>query len=406
MWLLVAFGASRCEFYVMVPVFGIPNVQKLEFWCQKLKSINVDGFYSGMDWSNVEPNERNYTWETHRKMVDIVKSHGLKIFPQVPVFPRHFMKDPDYFLKGPDGDVSDDYYSFAVDHVKILTRTPMEMLHDFCIAFRKEFQSYFDDGTFPEILTSGGPLGEFRYPGYEFSGKWSFPGCGQFQSFDRHLSKLLKEAAEAAGHPEWGHSPTNGGGQNVRPGGAEFWTNSPNGWNGEYGKWYIKWYHDVLVKHVFDYCKAMREGFGPDIRIVGKLAGLHWWYRNPTHCVETTCGMSDFNDYDGYKDILAAFKANNISGLSYTALEQGVNWRIGMDNVALMDQLLADLKPLDMWFEGENAGESYDTGDYQRVLNLIPKGLKRISFLAVSDRMFQEDNWKKFAKFVADVHNA
>jgi beta-amylase len=250
----------------------------------------------------------------------------------------------------------------------------------------------------------------FRYPGYDCStGRWRFPGCGQFQSFDRHLSKLLKEAAEEAGHPEWGHSPTNGGGQNVRPGGAEFWTNSPNGWNGEYGKWYIKWYHDVLVKHISDYCKVMREGFGPDIRVVGKLAGLHWWYKNPTHCVETTCGIRDLDDYDGYKDIFAAFKANNISGLSYTALEQGRNGHIAMDNIALMDQLLADLKPLDIWFEGENAGESYDTRDYQRALDLIPKGLKRINFLSVSDRMFQEesseDNWKLFSKFVEDVRN-
>jgi beta-amylase len=404
MWVLIALVASKCEFYVLQP-YNVPLEIVFE-WLQKAKDVGLDGVWVEMPWIDPELPELNETIDHCKKFVDGIKAIGLKMTPQLTGIPP-YLKYPDHFLVGPEGHVNTEYYSFALNHVKIGTRTPMEMHRDYCLLFKKVFQSYFDDGSFREILTAGGPLGEFRYPGYQIvDGGWKFPGCGQFQSFDKYMSKDLKEAAEAAGHPEWGHSPTNGGGQNVRPGGAEFWKDGPNGWNSPYGKWYIKWYHDVLVKHVFDYCKVVKESFGPDIHVVGKFAGLHWWYRDPTHCVETTCGMSDFDNYDGYKDLLGAFKANNLSGLSYTALEQGTSWRLKMDNPALIDQILKDLKPLDMWLEGETAGETYDKWDYDRVVKLVPKGLKRVGFIGFGEGTFKPENWKVFTKFIADIHNA
>jgi hypothetical protein len=102
-----------------------------------------------------ESSKLNETVAEFKELVDWVKSIGLKYLPQYGGIPPH-LKYPDHFLVGPDGDVSYEYYSFALNHVKIGTKTPLEMLRDACLTFKKEFQSYFDDGTFPEVLTSGG----------------------------------------------------------------------------------------------------------------------------------------------------------------------------------------------------------------------------------------------------------
>eukprot|EP00959_Pyramimonas_sp_CCMP1952_P098141 2051641-Pyramimonas_sp.AAC.1 len=50
-----------------------------------------------------------------------------------------------------------------------------------------------------------GPNGELRYPSYPEDGRWSFPGIGEFQCYDKYMMEALKEHARSVGHPDWGH---------------------------------------------------------------------------------------------------------------------------------------------------------------------------------------------------------
>jgi beta-amylase len=253
-----------------------------------------------------------------------------------------------------------------------------------------------------EIEIGAGPCGELRYPSYQQTTGWSYPGCGLFQTYDSQFVSILEKAASEAGHPDWGVNPSDTGDQNVHPGGSAFWT---DGWSSTYGKFYIKWYWNQLILHGRLVTKAAREAFGNDVRLSAKVAGIHWWYTNACHCAETTAGFLNYADVDGYRDILQMFKENNID-LCFTCLEMTPNSGAGSDPPALVQQLADDASWAGLKFEGENALECYDSTSYGRIVAWVSKGLSTFTYLRLGDTLMQDGNFATFKQFVSDMHNA
>lgn len=55
------------------------------------------------------------------------------------------------------------------------------MYSDFIKSFRDDMSEFFEDGTIIDIEIGLGPAGELRYPSYQETLGWKFPGIGEFQ---------------------------------------------------------------------------------------------------------------------------------------------------------------------------------------------------------------------------------
>ncbi|KAH0793808.1 putative beta-amylase [Histomonas meleagridis] len=419
---LFALGLST-SFYVMAPLDFLDNNQnfkyqsKLEGWLDKMKEANVDGMMVDVWWGLVETSKKSYKWTGYETFFNMCKSRNLKI---IPVMSFHkcggnvgdtcniplpsFVVNAKPFFKDQNGFVDEEYISFGYDNTVIDgSRTPIQMYSDFMSAFKNKFQSYLNDGTIVEIEVGVGPCGEMRYPSYLAASGWSYPGCGLFQTYDDKMKALLVADAAAAGVPSFGRNPTNTGGTNTRPGGSQFWTDGQtDSWNSEYGQWFIKWYAQKLIDHGSLVLNEARTVF-PSTKLSCKIAGIHWWYMYSCHCAEVTAGFNNFLFYDGYRDILSAFKRYNVD-CCFTCLEMSENSQYGSNPPYLVQQLLNDSEWAGIDFEGENALEVYDWGSYGRITEWAKKGLKAFTFLRLNDNLI--NNYNTFKSFVNNMHNA
>ena len=273
-------------------------------------------------------------------------------------------------------------------------------------SFKSQFTSLINSGVITEVEIGLGPAGELRYPSYQLS-HWTYPGCGEVQSYDDKLTAKLKADAMSAGKSDFGHNPSlsETGNYNVQPGGSSFWRDdSANGWKSDYGQYFIKWYAQQLVSHGRSILTNARSVFG-STPISGKVAGIHWWYDTSSHCAETTAGFNNFYFYDGYRDILEMFKECD-ADLCFTCLEM-TKGSYGSNPPSLVNQLLQDSKWAGIKFEGENALPIYDSGNYGRIVDWAKKGLTTFTYLRLcSELVDNQNNYNTFKTFVSDVHNA
>lgn len=83
---------------------------------------------------------------------------------------------------------------------------------------------------------------------------------------------------------------------------------------------------------------------------------MHWWYFTNSHAAENTAGYYNTVQYDGYKDVAAMFKRNNVVFL-FTCLEMKnsgqQNCECGPEN--LVQQTRTDAWNAGLEYSGENA---------------------------------------------------
>ena len=412
--------SSCTEFYVMAPltIFNSDQTFKdyngLKTMLNKLKESKVDGIMVDVWWGLVEASPKTYTWTGYDQLFQMFIELGFKIMPvmsfhrcggnvgddaniPLPKFIVNSDKKP--FFKDQNGNVDDEYISFGYDEVKIEGRTPIQMYKDFIEAFAKQYKKYLDNGTIPEIEVGMGPCGELRYPSYQSSFGWSYPGCGGFQSYDdKMVEKLNNDAAKV--NNGFGHNPTNVGDLNALPGESDFWAYD---WKSDYGQWYIHWYANQLIEHGKRIMKASREVL-PTTKLSSKISGIHWWYMSACHCAEITAGLLNFNYEDGYKNIIESFKSYNY-GCCFTCLEMTPTISTGSNPVYLVQQILDDCSISGVEFEGENALETYDVAAYNRIVEWAQKGLSTFTFLRLTDNLIKDDTFKNFKVFVENMHN-
>jgi beta-amylase len=423
--LLLATCSAKTKFFVMAPLDVLDNNQNiknqatLERWLKKLQEASVDGIMVDVWWGLVEKRAKTYTFTGYEKLFKLFDQYKLKIIPvlsfhqcggnvgdtcKIPI--PQFVLNCKPFWKDAEGHYNSEYISFSYDNVQLNGRTPIEMYSDFMRAFKNTFSSQISSDLIVEIEVGLGPAGELRYPSYQLA-YWTYPGCGEFQSFDDKFVAKLKNDAAAAGKSSFGRNPTlaETGNYNTQPGQSSFWRDdSGNGWRSEYGQWFIKWYSQQLINHGDAVLKAARSIFGKT-SLSGKIAGIHWWYDTTSHCAETTAGFNNFPFYDGYRDILRMFKKYDVD-LCFTCLEmtKGV---YSSNPPALVNQLLNDAKWAGIKFEGENALPMYDMASYDRVVAWVKNGLSCFTYLRLcADLIDNANNYNTFKTFVAKVHNA
>ncbi|KAI5491185.1 beta-amylase [Trichomonas vaginalis G3] len=425
--LLASHAICGAKFYVMATLNLLNDNQEFvnqgqfEYYLNRLHEAGVDGIMIDVWWGRTEISESNYKWDGYQKAFDLIKSRNMKIVPvfsfhqcggnvgddcaiYLPDFIRSSSKNP--FFYDQDGKVDQEYISIAYDEIPVTPagRTPLQCYKDWMNAFKEHFNSYINSGAIVELEIGLGACGELRYPSYQAWKGWSYPGCGEFQSYDSEFTKQLQQDAVAAGHSDWGHHPYNVGGWNTQPGGSDFWRDgTSNGWSSAYGRWYIKWYASKLNAHSDKVLSIAREIF-PTTHLSAKIAGIHWWYMTSCHCAEATAGFNNFYDYDGYRDMMTVFKKHNVD-VCFTCLEMTAGGS-GSNPPYLVQQILNDAKWAGLNFEGENALAVYDWGSYSRCIEWKNKGLSIFTYLRMCDDLCNNnDNYNAFKGFVQQMHN-
>ncbi|ELP90316.1 beta-amylase, putative [Entamoeba invadens IP1] len=422
--------ASSIEVNLMLPLDvvtsqGIRNPEQLQNDLNKIKSSGVVGVMSDIYWGLVETSPKTYNWDSYEKLVSMVKTTGLKLkvalyfhkcgngvgdIPTIhlPLWAEKSILTNDAFFKDAENRVIDEYISFAFDDEKVFEgRTPIEIYGDFMASFKQNFQKYIDDGTIKEIQIGMGIKGETRYPSFPLN-LWSYCGVGAFQCSDKKSQQKLKNAANATGHPEWGHNPTNAGYyNNMPPTSTGFFGNDAENYQSEYGKFFQQWYFDLLLSHTDKILFSARTIFGDSLFLVGKISCIHWWWMDDSHAGEMTAGYYNSNGNNAYNTLSNIFEKYNIT-FDFTTLEMlGTDVKCGSQPVSLIDQAYSAASSVGLTKCGENEydmcgyGGCNTNGFIQINKKAKEHNLSSFSYNRMTRALLDDATaWKQFCDFV------
>ncbi|GKT22002.1 Glycoside hydrolase, family 14 like protein, partial [Aduncisulcus paluster] len=245
-----------------------------------------------------------------------------------------------------------------------------------------------------------------RYPSYP-SDKWSFPGVGAFQCWDKYMLDSWADYATDQGHSEWNTPPTDAGSYNSVVSDTEFFT---SGFDTPYGIAFLTWYADVMIQHGDDILQMAQYAFlnFPELGLASKIAGIHWWYNDPSHAAELTAGYYNVADHSGYEpieDMLRGYGAV----FDFTCMElytQDQPSYAECDPEAVTEQIMTECDDNGTSFAGENALQFYDQYHYNMILEHSDKhNIERLTYLRLTDSLMDDYNLGLFGGFVDDMHN-
>ncbi|KXZ50138.1 hypothetical protein GPECTOR_17g774 [Gonium pectorale] len=167
--------------------------------------------------------------------------------------------NPDIYYTDRAGVRSADYVSLGADEVPVLAgRTALECYRDLMLSFRQELGSLMG-GTIADVLIGLGPDGELKYPSHPRDKRWTFPGIGEFQCYDRYMLAGLRACSYQVSQPSWGlGGPHDAGSYCVWPHQTGFFHHYGN-WSSAYGKFFLQWYSDMLLQHADAVLGTARE---------------------------------------------------------------------------------------------------------------------------------------------------
>ncbi|KAL4278773.1 hypothetical protein GQ457_03G005860 [Hibiscus cannabinus] len=434
--------ANYVPVYVMLQLGVISNDNvfedrpKIERQLKELRAAGVDGVMVDVWWGIVESKgPKQYDWSAYRSLFALVQECGLKLqaimsfhrcggnvgdVVTIPL-PKWVLgigeTDPDVFYTNRKGNRNEEYLTIGVDSQPIFHgRTAVQMYSDYMKSFRENMSDFLEAGLIIDIEVGLGPAGELRYPSYTGTQGWIFPGIGEFQCYDKYLEAEFKEAAMNAGHPEWG-LPDNAGEYNDTPASTEFF-----GLNGTYltekGKFFLTWYSNKLINHGDEILDEANKAFlGCKVKLAAKIAGIHWWYKSPSHAAELTSGYYNLKNRDGYRPI-ARMLSRHYAIFNFTCLEmrnseQRADAKCGPQE--LVQQVLSGGWREQLEVAGENALSRYDSNGYNQILlNARPNGINKdgkpkqimygVTYLRLSDELLKDKNFKTFKTFVKKMH--
>ena len=470
-WLLeLGGGAAR-------PV--VLREQAMQTGLEMLGAAGVAGVMVDVWWGIVEhAGPGRYDWGAYRALFEAARRAGLRIQAvmsfhaaganvgdtcTIPL-PRWVLeageRDPDIFFTDRAGVRNRECLSLGCDERPVLAgRSPVQAYVDFVTAFSTEFRPLLGE-TIAEITLGLGPAGELRYPSYpDGDGRWRFPGIGEFQCHDAYMLGALREAAAAAGRPEWGlGAPADAGRYNSLPHETEFFHDGWGGWDTEYGRFFLSWYSGMLLAHADRVLGAVREAltgpgwpralvvaghsgagthpgpasltpppsatnhrarpgvrrvrYRPAAQLGVKLAGVHWGYNTRAHAAELTAGVYNTRHRDGYAAVMALL-ARHGAAAHFTCVEmrdceQPPAAASGPEG--LLSQVLRAAARHGVPLGGENALQRYDRAAFDRMAdgavgrNVLAGRLEKITFLRMGDLMI--DNWDAFSGFLSRLRDA
>lgn len=166
----------------------------------------------------------------------------------------------------------------------------MQAYTDLMASFRDRFLPLLGS-TVVEAEVGLGPQGELRYPSTPSDRRWTFPGVGEFQCYDRFMLSSLQATAQHVGQPHWGlGGPHDAGSYMQWPHQTGFF--HPRGsWASEYGQFFLQWYSSLLTRHADRVLAgAARELGGRGLRLHARIPVLYWWYGQAAHAVSNRLG--------------------------------------------------------------------------------------------------------------------
>eukprot|EP00455_Lapot_gusevi_P007391 TRINITY_DN1315_c0_g1_i1.p1 TRINITY_DN1315_c0_g1~~TRINITY_DN1315_c0_g1_i1.p1 ORF type:complete len:442 (-),score=177.01 TRINITY_DN1315_c0_g1_i1:380-1705(-) len=420
--------------YVMLPLDTVTsqrtlnNPSLLQQRLQTLKNnAHIDGFMCDVWWGLVERDgSQQYYWTPYQQLVTMARQIGLKT-----AFVMSFHQcggnvgdncnvtlpawintdDSDIFYKDREGFANKEYISLGADNLPLTDgRTPIKIYQDFMASFRDNVLANNTD-VVSEVQVGMGPAGELRYPSYPLD-RWSFCGVGEFQCYDSYMLASLKQAAAAAGHPEWGNGgPSNAGTYNSQPYQTAFFSDSGfDNYASAYGRFFLNWYFNSLLDHSSLVMGAASTVFkGYNIRLTGKIAGIHWWVKSNHHAAEVTAGYINVNGFDPYLAIAKNFAKYGFS-FDFTCLEMLDSEQPSQCNCSpqqLVYQTHNAANTAGIGYAGENALARYDQTAYNTILNAAGAQGKIHSFyyLRLDDTLMQSNNLNTFANFANAMHS-
>ncbi|KAF5451589.1 hypothetical protein F2P56_026682 [Juglans regia] len=433
-------GTTHVPVYVMLPL-GVINMKcelvdpdDLLKELRVLKSINIDGVVVDCWWGIVEAHSpREYNWSGYKRLFQMVRELKLKlqvvmsfhecggnVGDDVCIPLPHWVAEigrsnPDIFFTDKEGRRNPECLSWGIDKERVLRgRTAIEVYFDYMRSFRVEFNEFFEDGIISIIEVGLGPCGELRYPSFPVKHGWRYPGIGEFQCYDRYMLRSLKRAAEARGHSLWARGPDNAGSYNSRPHETGFFCDGGD-YDGYYGRFFLKWYSQVLVDHgdrVLHLAKLAFEG----TCIAAKLPSIHWWYKTSSHAAELTAGFYNSCNRDGYAAIAAMLKKRG-AALNFTfPLVQMLDRHEDLlealaDPEGLVWQVLNAAWDVCIPVASENALPCLDRVGYNKILDygkptndLDGRHFLSFTYLRLSPLLMEQQNFVEFEGFVKRMH--
>jgi beta-amylase len=416
----VAEGASSngAEVFVMMPLTtvsnggGLSNQGHLAWQLDKVRDTGADGFMIDVWWGLTEKSSKSYDFGAYEEIVRMAEQRGLLVqfvasfhqcggnvgddcFIPLPEFVR---QNSDIWYTDQHGNANKEYISLFADNVKLNDgRTPLEMYADWFAALNSVFQAKIP-GTVMEVQVGMGPAGELRYPGYYMGHGWNYPGIGEFQVYDKFARQSLRESAPPG--TGWTDPPSDAGSYNSKPWETGFFG---GGYRSEYGKFFLGWYMDKLKEHGRNVLSRAKAVWGNRLILAGKISGIHWWYRHPSHAAELTTGYYNTNNRDAYAEMADVFKSLNAT-LDFTCLEMRNSEQNGADNGPedLVAQVRGAAMSKGIMFNGENALPRYDWTAYEQILT-SKWALTAFTYLRLTDHLVQ-GGFDNFKRFVDEMH--
>mmetsp|Transcript_69171 Transcript_69171/g.200329 ORF Transcript_69171/g.200329 Transcript_69171/m.200329 type:complete len:500 (-) Transcript_69171:36-1535(-) len=322
-----AIPQGRVPIFVMMPLdtiaddgLHIKDLEERKVWLSGLAKSGIRGIMVDVWWGLCEPRPGDYRWGGYLELCKVCKEVGLKVqavmsFHQcggnvgdtvtipVPAWAMDPATRQGLLYKDRDGRVSKDCLSLSADKQAIFpgkggagTRDAITIYKDYMTSFATAFEPFLGS-TVVEIQVGMGPCGELRYPSYQLSQGWNYPGTGLIMAHDAGMSAMLKEAAAAAGKPaSFGEVPasapsdTNGSPESCALF-AAVCTGDDHRTGGR-GSFFLSWYHKVLMNHGDAVLRAATSAFPkvPGLAFSVKVSGIHWHCMHPSRAAEACAG--------------------------------------------------------------------------------------------------------------------
>eukprot|EP01018_Ginkgo_biloba_P012649 Gb_02987 [translate_table: standard] len=230
------------------------------------------------------------------------------------------------------------------------------------------------------------------------------------------MKSSLKACAEAIGKSEWGSDgPGDSGHYNQFPEETGFFRREGT-WNAEYGRFFLQWYSEMLLAHGDRILTAAEAVFkGSEVKLSGKVAGIHWHYGTRSHAAELTAGYYNTRETDGYIPIARLFSKHgvvlNFASFEMKDSEQPQHARCSPEG--LLKQVTLAARKADVALAGENALARYDESAYTQIIaksnlklrdsNQHSNPMCAFTYLRMNQQLFQSENWRHFVWFVRNM---
>jgi hypothetical protein len=321
------------------------------------KNMGIDAVSVDVWWGKVEASgDQVFDWTYYDKVVEKLENAALHWVPIISMHQCGGNVGDDCNIPIPNwiwqayGSVNENDLKYLSEQGNYSTETVSLWADDLVLSEYQELLEAFElqyankASMIDEVNISMGPAGELRYPSYNSHDTGSgYPTRGAFQAYgpravaDFQTWSLAKYQDLTGINQAWSLSLTHLN-QVAPPSNAEFFINQGDQFNTQYGKDFIRWYHESLVAHgkrMIDMAITALDGALVNVELGFKIPGIHWKIgetNNSRRSAEMAAGLIpsdiDLNASDtahGYQTILSlveSYKTNARSVvLHFTALE-------------------------------------------------------------------------------------